>query len=59
MQITGVFHGHLSKERIDLALQQLQSLGIVGCHPQPGPGRGRSSTIWAPVGGAKDAGRGN
>jgi hypothetical protein len=55
-QIRGVFHGHVSKERIDLALQQLQTLGLIGCQPQPG--RGRHSTIWAPAGGAKDTARG-
>jgi hypothetical protein len=58
-QIRGVFHGHLSKERIDLALQQLQTLGLIGCQPQPGRGRGRPATIWAPAGGAKDAHLGN
>jgi hypothetical protein len=46
----------VSKERIDLALQQLSTLGITNCHPEPGPGW--PSTLWAPAGGAKDAGRG-
>ena len=59
MQITSVFHGHVSKERIDLALQQLSTLGLIGCHHPPAPGRGRPSTVWAPAGGAKDGGRGN
>ncbi len=38
-QIRGLFHGHVSKERIDLALQQLQTLGVIGCPP---PARART-----------------
>ncbi len=52
-QISGVFHGHVSKERIELALQQLCTLGIISCLQEPG--RGRSSTLWTPTSGAKDA----
>jgi hypothetical protein len=52
----GLFHGHVSKERIDLALQQLSTLGLIDCYREPG--RGRPSTIWAPTGAVKDAGRG-
>ncbi len=55
-QISGIFHGHVSKERIELALQQLCTLGIISCLQEPG--RGRSSTLWTPTGGGKDAGRG-
>ena len=55
-QIRGLFHGHVSKERIELALQQLSTLGLIDDRRQPG--RGRPSTIWTPAGGAKDAGRG-
>jgi hypothetical protein len=58
-QISGVFHGHVSKERIDLALQQLTALGIIGCNQPPATGRGRPATIWAPAGAAKETGRGN
>jgi hypothetical protein len=55
-QIGALFHGHVSKERIELALQQLSTLGIIDDRRQPG--RGRISTIWTPAGGAKDAGSG-
>jgi hypothetical protein len=58
-QIGGLFHGHVSKERIDLAIQQLSTLGIIDCHRPTAPGRGRPATIWAPASGAKNAGRGN
>ena len=55
-QIGGLFHGHLSKERIELALQQLCTLGVISCRRQPG--RGRPSTIWTPLAGANHAGHG-
>jgi len=55
MQIRGLFHGHVSTERIELALQQLTSLGLIGLR-EPERGRGRPSTIWAPVSAAKAAG---
>jgi hypothetical protein len=46
-QIRGLFHGHLSKQRIDLALQQLSSLGLINRHTAIG--HGRPSTLWAAV----------
>jgi hypothetical protein len=56
VQIRALFHGHVSQERIELALQQLSTLGVIDDRRQPG--RGRTSTIWTPAGGAKDAARG-
>jgi hypothetical protein len=52
-QIRGLFHRHLSKECIDLALEQLSSLGLINHHTAPG--RGRPSTFWFPVGETKAA----
>ena len=46
-QIRGLFRRHVSKERIDLALEQLTSLGLTNC--RSAAGRGRSSTFWFPV----------
>jgi hypothetical protein len=46
-QIRMLFRRHVSKERIDLALQQLSSLGLINRHLAAGPGR--SSTFWFPV----------
>ena len=46
-QIRGLFHRHLSKERIDLALEQLCGLGLINRHTATG--RGRPSTLWAAV----------
>jgi hypothetical protein len=46
-QIRGLFRRHVSKERIDLALEQLSSLGLINRHTAAG--RGRSSTFWVPV----------
>jgi hypothetical protein len=46
-QISALFHRHVSRERIDLALQQLSSLGAVTRHIEAG--RGRPSTLWAAV----------
>jgi len=46
-QIRGLFNPHVSKERIDLALEQLAGLGQLSCDTSPGPGR--SSTVWAKV----------
>jgi hypothetical protein len=46
-QIRGFFRRHISKERIDLALEQLSSLGLINHHTATG--RGRSSTFWFPV----------
>ena len=50
-QISALFHRHVSRERIDLALQQLSSLGAVTRHIEAG--RGRPSTLWAAVEAAK------
>jgi hypothetical protein len=46
-QIRGLFNRHVSKERIDLALEQLSGLGMLSRDTSPGPGR--SSTVWAKV----------
>jgi hypothetical protein len=46
-QIRGLFHGHVSTERIDLALEQLSSLGLINRRTETG--RGRSSTLWTGV----------
>jgi len=45
-QIRGLFHGHVSTERIDLALEQLSGLGLIS--RRTAAGRGRSSTFWFP-----------
>jgi hypothetical protein len=59
-QIGGLFHGHVTKDRIELALQQLCTLGVIGLRPdEPGRGPGRRPTIWAPASGVKGAGPGN
>jgi hypothetical protein len=50
-QISALFHRHVGRERIDLALQQLSSLGAVTRHIEAG--RGRHSTLWAAVEAAK------
>jgi hypothetical protein len=52
-EIRGLFHGHINKERIDSALEQLRSLGLIGRHTAPG--RGRASTLWAAVEDAKNS----
>jgi hypothetical protein len=44
VQIRGLFHRHVSKERIDLALEQLLSLGLI--NRATAPGRGRSANLW-------------
>jgi predicted ArsR family transcriptional regulator len=44
-QIRTLFHGHVSSDRIDAALEQLTSLGLVTKHSSPG--RGRPSTLWS------------
>ncbi len=46
-QIRELFHRHVSRERIDLALEQLSSLELIDRHTEPG--RGRHSTLWAAV----------
>jgi hypothetical protein len=52
-QIRGLFHRHVSRERIDLALEQLSSLGLIDRHTASG--RGRPSTLWAAVDDAQAA----
>jgi hypothetical protein len=44
VQIRALFHRHVSKERIDLALEQLLSLGLI--NRGTAPGRGRSASLW-------------
>jgi len=44
VQIRGLFHRHVSKERIDLALEQLLCLGLINRGTTAG--RGRSATLW-------------
>jgi hypothetical protein len=46
-QIRGIFHHHISKERIELALEELTSLGLI--YNETARGRGRSSIVWAKV----------
>jgi hypothetical protein len=55
-QIRALFHRHVSKERIDLALEQLTTLGRIHCHIEPG--RGRPATLWEAAGDTKSAGAG-
>jgi hypothetical protein len=54
-QIRALFHGHLSSQRIEAALQQLMSLGVLNQHIQPSRG-GRRLTLWTaiPDGGSVD-----
>jgi hypothetical protein len=44
VQIRGLFHRHVSKERIDLALEQLLRLGLI--NRATAAGRGRSASLW-------------
>ena len=46
-QISELFHGHLSSNRIDAALERLMSLGAIDHHSEPG--RGRSTTLWSAI----------
>jgi len=46
-QISALFHGHLSSSRIEAALQQLISLGVI--HQTSQPTRGRPSTLWSAI----------
>jgi hypothetical protein len=48
VQIRALFNRHVSKERIDLALQQLMTLGLINCRTSAG--RGRPATLWGKVG---------
>jgi hypothetical protein len=47
VQIRALFNRHVSKERIDLALEQLMTLGLIDC--ETSAGRGRPATLWAKV----------
>jgi hypothetical protein len=44
-EIRALFHGHVSSERIDLALEKLMSQGLASNQTQPG--RGRPATRWS------------
>jgi hypothetical protein len=44
-QIRRLFHGHISCDRIDAALEQLMGLGAASHRNEPT--RGRSSTLWS------------
>ena len=46
-QIRKFFHGHLSSQRIDAALQQLMTLRAVRSRSLPG--NGRPHTLWSPT----------
>jgi hypothetical protein len=46
-EIRALFHGHVSSERIDMALQKLTSQGLATSHAAPG--RGRPATRWSGV----------
>jgi hypothetical protein len=47
VQIRALFNRHVSKERIDLALEQLMTLGLI--NRETSAGRGRPATLWAKV----------
>ncbi len=44
-QMSALFHGHVSSERIEAALQQLQALGAI--HQTSQPSGGRPTTLWS------------
>jgi hypothetical protein len=44
-QIRCLFHGHVSSDRIEAALEQLMSLGVLTHYLQPG--RGRPAKVWS------------
>jgi hypothetical protein len=46
-QISALFHGHLSSDRIDAALEQLISLGAIDQSNQPTGGR--PATLWSAI----------
>jgi hypothetical protein len=46
-QMIGLFHGHVSSNRIDAALEQLISLGAIGQSNQPTGGR--PATLWSAI----------
>jgi hypothetical protein len=46
-EIGALFHGHVSRERIDMALERLTSQGLAT--NQTTPGRGRPATLWSGI----------
>ena len=46
-QIRGLFHGHVTRDRIEAALEQLLSLGVLTHHLQSG--RGRPASVWSAI----------
>jgi hypothetical protein len=54
-QIRGLFHGHVSRDRIEAALEQLISLGVLTHHLQPG--RGRPASVWSAIPDAEEIDR--
>jgi hypothetical protein len=54
-RIIGLFNRHVSKERIDLALEQRVSLGLLS-RDTSSAGPGRPSAVWAKVSEGVDAG---
>jgi hypothetical protein len=46
-QMSALFHGHVSSERIEAALQQLLALGAIGQTSQPSGGR--PTTLWSGI----------
>ena len=46
-QISALFHGHLSSDRIEAALEQLVSLDAI--HQSSRPSGGRPSTLWSAI----------
>jgi hypothetical protein len=50
-QIRGLFHGHVTRDKIEAALEQLMSLGVLTHHLQPG--RGRPASVWSVIPGAE------
>jgi hypothetical protein len=46
-QMSALFHGHLSSERIEAALEQLMSLGAI--YESSRPSGGRPSTLWSAI----------
>jgi hypothetical protein len=45
--MSALFHGHVSTERIEAALEQLLSLGAI--YPSIQPSGGRPSTLWSAI----------
>jgi hypothetical protein len=46
-RMSALFHGHVSSERIEAALQQLLALGAI--HQTSQPSGGRPTTLWAAI----------